>query len=218
MEYSLQGLICQPGWEFFIGRDALIISCPSGADATLLIRSAASTLIDWATKFQLPVLLKAPDCSKPIKIPPTKGFQMSTTKSKQDVFTAPEIFCWTDLSTAVLNRMRESDNPMFLIRNTDDRQVWVNERAAAIMRSSGSECVIRRVSDYWNPADLHELYIKLRQDGGMPFQHSYKAKLNDQDVWGKLTAQYEVVEIDGVSYRISTTLNCEVIEPVGINI
>ena len=112
--------------------------------------------------------------------------------------------------------MRESDNPMFLIRNTDDRQVWVNDRAAAIMRSSGSECVIRRVSDYWNPADLHELYTKLRQDGGMPFQHSYKAKLNDQDLWGQLTAQYEVVEIDGISYRVSTTLNCEVIEPARV--
>jgi PAS domain-containing protein len=214
MEHSLEGLICQPGWEFLIGSDALVISCPSGADATKLIKSAANTLRDWATKFQLPVFLKAPDCRKPIKIPPNKGFAMSTSKARQDVFTAPELFCWTDVSTAVLTRMRESDSPMFLIRNSDDRQVWVNERAAAIMRSSGSECVIRRVSDYWNPADLHELYIKLRQDGGMPFQHSYKAKLNDQDIWGQLTAQYEVVDIDGVSYRISTTLNCDVIEPV----
>lgn len=213
MEPSLQGLICQPGWEFLIGSEALIISCPSGADATKLIKSAASTLRDWATKFQLPVLLKAPDYHKPIKIPPTIGVIMSTSASKQNVFTAPEVFCWTDISTAVLERMRESDRPMFLIRNSDDRQVWVNERAAAIMRSSGSECVIRRVSDYWNPADLHELYIKLRQDGGMPFEHSYRAKLNDQDIWGKLTAQYELVEIDGTSYRISTTLNCEVIEP-----
>jgi len=212
MEHSLQGLICQPGWEFLIGSDALIISCPSGADATELIKSAASTLREWASKFQLPVILKAPDCRKPIKIPPTQGFVMAAS-TKQNVFTAPELFCWTDASTAVLNRMRESDSPIFLIRNSDDRQVWVNERAAAIMRSSGSDCVIRRVSDYWNPADLHELYRKLRQDGGMPFQHSYKAKLNDQDIWGQLTAQYEVVDIDGVSYRISTTLNCDVIEP-----
>jgi PAS domain-containing protein len=216
MEHSLQGLICKPGWEFFIGSEALIISCPSGTDATKLTKLAASTLRDWATKFQLPVLLKSPDCHKPIKIPPNRGVHMSTPKSKQNVFTAPEIFCWSDLSTAVLNRMRESDNPMFLIRNSDDRQVWVNERAATIMRSSGNECVIRRVSDYWNPADLHDLYQKLSQEGGMPFQHSYRAKLNDQDIWGKLTAQYEVVEIDGISYRISTTLNCEVIEPVRV--
>jgi PAS domain-containing protein len=213
MGYSLQGFISQPGWELLIGSDALIINCPSGADATKLIKSAANTLRDWATKFQLPVLLKAPDCKKPIKIPPKQGFFMSTSQSKQNVFTAPEVFCWSDSSTAVLDRMRQTDNPMFLIRNADDRQVWVNDRAAAIMRSSGSECVIRRVSDYWNPADLHELYKKLRQDGGMPFEHTYKAKLNDQGIWGQLIAQYELVEIDGISYRISTTLNCDVIEP-----
>jgi hypothetical protein len=47
----------------------------------------------------------------------------------------------------------------------------------------------------------------------MPFEHTYKAKLNDQGIWGQLIAQYELVEIDGISYRISTTLNCDVIEP-----
>jgi PAS domain-containing protein len=214
MEHSLQCLICQPGWEIFIGNDALIISCPSRADATRLVKSAANTLRDWATKFEMPVLLKAPQ-GKPIKIPPT-GATMSNSKSKQDVFTAPEVFVWDDESTALLNRLRESELPMFLIRNSDDRQLWVNDRAAAIMRSSGSECVIRRVSDYWRTSDLHELYRKLRQNGGMPFQHSYQAKLNEEGIWGQLTAQYEVVEIAGISYRISTTLNCEVIEPVRV--
>lgn len=140
---------------------------------------------------------------------------MSGTVKKQSVFTAPEVFVWSESSTALLHRMQESDRPMFLIRNSDDRQVWVNDQAASIMRSSGSECVVRRVSDYWNPPDLYALYQKLRQDGGMPFQHSYKARLNDQGIWGELTAQYEIVEIDGVSYRLSTTLNCKVIELVG---
>jgi PAS domain-containing protein len=214
MEYSFQCLVSQPGWDFLIGNDALIISCPSGEDATKLIKSAASILRDWATKFQIPVLVKTPDCQKPFKIPPSKRLIMRNLQSKQDVFTAPEIFCWSDSSTAILDRMRETDNPMFLIRNSDNRQVWVNERAATIMRSSGSECVIRKVSDYWYPEDLHELYRKLRQMGGLPFEHTYRAKLNDEGIWGQLTAQYEVVEIDGLSYRISTTLNCEIIQPV----
>jgi PAS domain-containing protein len=111
--------------------------------------------------------------------------------------------------------MRESDRAIFLIRNADDRQVWVNDQAAEIMRSSGEECVIRRVSDYWKPEDLHALYQRLRLDGGMPFEHTYQAKLNDQGVWGKLTARYEIVKVDGVSYRISTNLACEVLESVG---
>jgi PAS domain-containing protein len=204
--------MCQPGWEIFIGSDALIIRCPSGA-AKNLIKSSASTLRDWATKFQIPVLVK-PAEGKPIKIPPTTGVIMS--KAKQDVFTAPEIFIWDDASTALLNRLRESELPMFLIRNSDDRQLWVNDRAAAIMRSSGSDCVIRKVSDYWRPSDLHELHGKLREKGGMAFQHSYQAKLNDSGILGQLTAQYEVVEIAGVSYRISTTLNCDVIEPARV--
>lgn len=217
MEPNLKCLLCQPGWEVFIRCDALVITCPSKLEATNLIKSAASTLRDWATKFQMPVLLKAPK-GKPIKIPPTKttGAAMSNSKTKQDVFTAPEVFVWDDESTALLNRLRESESPMFLIRNSDDRQLWVNDRAAAIMRSSGSECVIRRVSDYWRTSDLHELYRKLRQDGGMPFQHTYQARLNDEGIWGQLTAQYEVVEIAGISYRISTTLNCDVIEPVAV--
>lgn len=214
MESNLECLLCQPGWEFFIGGEALVITCPSSLDATNLIKSAVTTLRDWATKFQTPVLLKAPDNNKPIKIPPTRGAVVG--KTKQDVFTAPETFIWNDDSTALLDRLRESDLPMFVIRNSDDRQLWVNDRAATIMRSSGSECVIRRVSDYWKASDLHELHRKLRQEGGMPFQHSYQAKLNDSGIWGQLTAQYELVEIGGVSYRISTTLNCEVIEPVAI--
>jgi PAS domain-containing protein len=213
MESSLECLLCKPGWEFSIGGDALVISCPSGNDATCLIKAAAHTLRDWATKFQMPVLLKAPG-RKPIKVPPTKGAYMSGTN--QNVFTAPETFIWNDESTALLTRMRESDQPIFLIRNSDDRQLWVNDRAAAIMRSSGSDCVVRRVSDYWNPADLYELQQKLRQDGGTPFQHSYKARLNDEGLWGNLTAQYEVVAINGVSYRVSTTISCEVIEPVAV--
>lgn len=194
MEHSLQCLSCQPGWEFFIGNDAVIINCPSGANATNLIKSSASTLRDWATKFQMPVLVRSPK-GKPIKIPPTIAAGAVMSKIKQDVFTAPEIFCWNEQSTALLNRLRESELPMFLIRNFDDRQIWVNDRAAAIMKSSGSECVIRRVSDYWRASDLHELSRKLRQDGGMSFQHSYQAKLNDSGIWGQLTAQYEVVEI-----------------------
>jgi PAS domain-containing protein len=213
MEPNLKCLLCQPGWEVFIRSDALVITCPSSSEATSLIKVAASTLRDWATKFQMPVLLKSPQ-GKPIKVPPSTGATMSTSKSKQDVWTAPEVFLWNEESTALLNRLRESELPMFLIRNSDDRQLWVNDRAAAIMRSSGNECVIRKVSDYWRPSDLHELYTKLRLDGGMPFQHSYQAKLNDEGIWGQLTAQYEVVEIAGISYRISTTLNCDVIEPV----
>jgi hypothetical protein len=49
----------------------------------------------------------------------------------------------------------------------------------------------------------------------MPFEHTYQAKLNDQGVWGQLTARYEIVKVDRVSYRISTNLACEVLESVG---
>lgn len=213
MESDLEGLLKKPGWDLYMGGDALIIRCPSVCEATQLIRMSATTLRDWATKFQLPVLLKPSGSNKPFKIPPSTGVPMPEI-IRQNVFTAPEIFIWTKGATALLHRMQESDRPIFLIRNSDDRQVWVNDQAAAIMRSSGSECVVRRVSDYWNPSDLHDLYQKLRQDGGMPFQHSYRARLNDQGIWGELTAQYELAEIDGVSYRISTTLHCEVIELV----
>lgn len=209
MESELEVLLGKPGWELYIGGDALVIRCPSVGEATQLIRMSAPTLRGWATKFQLPVLVKPSGSDKAFKIPPFSGVSMP--EFRQTVFTAPEVFIWTKDATALLNRMQESDRPMFLIRNSDDRQVWVNDKAASIMRSSGSDCVVRRVSDYWNPSDLHDLYQKLRQDGGMPFQHSYRARLNDQGIWGELTAQYEIVKIDGVSYRLSTTLNCRVV-------
>lgn len=216
MEPNLQGVFNQPGWEFSFRNDALIISCPTWCEAVDLVRIGAETLRDWASKFGLPILLKATDNAKPIKITP-KINAMATTPStpNQKVFTAPEIFIWSDALADLLKRMRESDRAIFLIRNADDRQVWVNDQAAEIMRSSGEECVIRRVSDYWKPEDLHALYQRLRLDGGMPFEHTYQAKLNDQGVWGKLTARYEIVKVDGVSYRISTNLACEVLESVG---
>jgi PAS domain-containing protein len=92
---------------------------------------------------------------------------MTTTPStpNQKVFTAPEIFVWSDALADLLKRMRESDRAIFLIRNADDRQVWVNDQAAEIMRSSGEECVIRRVSDYWKPEDLHALSQRPRRMG-----------------------------------------------------
>jgi hypothetical protein len=110
MEPNLQGVFNQPGWEFSFRNDALIISCPTWGEAVQLVRIGAETLRDWASKFGLPILLKAKDNAKPIKITP-KGNAMTTTPSTQNqkVFTAPEIFVWSDALADLLKRMRESD-------------------------------------------------------------------------------------------------------------
>jgi len=112
----------------------------------------------------------------------------------------------------LMQRLIDSDRPMFLLTNDTDHQVWINQRACDMIESSGEEAVRRCMRNYWEGSDLESLHTKLR-DTSQPFEHSYRAILNDvqNDVWFEAVSKYEPVEINGRSFRLSVNQHFQVI-------
>ena len=112
----------------------------------------------------------------------------------------------------LMQRLIESDRPMFLLTNDTDHQVWINQRACDMIQSSGEEAVRRCMRDYWEGSDLESLHTKIR-DTSQPFEHRYRAILNDvqNDIWFEAVSRYEPVEINGKSFRLSVNQHFQVI-------
>ncbi len=112
----------------------------------------------------------------------------------------------------LMQRLIESDRPMFLLTNDTDHQVWINQRACDMIQSSGEEAVRRCMRNYWEGSDLESLHTKLR-DTSQPFEHRYRAILNDvqNNVWFEAISRYEPVEINGKSFRLSINQSFQII-------
>lgn len=115
----------------------------------------------------------------------------------------------------LMQRLIESDRPMFLLTNDTDYQVWINQLACDMIQSSGDEAVRRCMQNYWEGSDLESLHQKLR-DTAQPFEHRYRAILNDtqNDVWFEAVSRYEPVEINGRSFRLSINQHFEILGKV----
>lgn len=112
----------------------------------------------------------------------------------------------------LMQRLIDSDRPMFLLTNDTDHQVWINQHACDMIQSSGDEATRRCMQDYWDGGELESLHQKLR-DTSQPFEHRYRAILNDvqNDVWFEAVSRYEPVEVNGRSFRLSINQHFEVI-------
>ena len=133
------------------------------------------------------------------------------TMSPQGVYTTPIMPINRELYQ-VMQRLIESDRPMFLLTNDTDHQVWINQQACDMIQSSGEEAVRRCMRNYWESSDLESLHQKLR-DTTQPFEHRYRAILNDaqNDVWFEAVSRYEPIEIHGKSFRLSVNQHFEII-------
>lgn len=113
---------------------------------------------------------------------------------------------------SVMGQMIEADRPMFLLSNDTDDQLWINQIACDMIQSNGADAVRRCMRNYWNAPDLEALHQKLR-DTTQPFEHNYRAILNDEqsDVWFEATSRYEPIEINGRSFRLSVNQDFRII-------
>lgn len=111
----------------------------------------------------------------------------------------------------------EASKPKFLLENGSDNQVWINQKAADMIESSGEEAVKRSIANYWRNEDREKLYKKLASSS-QPFFHTYRAILNDvakdeqgNPIWFEATSLYTPIEINGRYYRISETQDFKII-------
>jgi hypothetical protein len=148
---------------------------------------------------------------KPRGKTPMKPMAVITAASVGQVYSSPMLPTTKPLMRT-MERMIDSDRPMFLLSNEDDQQLWINQLAADMIQSSGADAVQRCIRDYWNAPDLEDLHKKLR-DTSAPFDHPYSAILNDEqsDVWFSAVSRYEPVEIGGKSYRLSVNKHFQII-------
>ena len=226
-------------WGIGFCADGLSLTAPTKKEASRVAELEPETLAKWAHNFgkdatlinypggesyRIPVAM-AKDAPAPINLFKPSNF-MSIQKSlnadsgELSVIGADTIqSLWIDSAVpinkpllALMERLIESDRPMALLANDTDRQVWINELAARQLQSSGSDCVRRTMRHFWEGGDLAALHQTLR-DTTQPFEHSYRAILNDaqRDVWFAATARYEPIEIDGKSFRLSINQDFQII-------
>ena len=206
----------EPSWA--LGATAIVVFCKSQAEARARVRTEYERWAELAARFCKPkALLKYPNCKGegfPVLASEDAPKMMLTVNSDliAQVYTSPLLPVNKPLMQ-ILERMVESDRPMFLLsnptnlagngRSDGDDQLWLNQLAVDMVQSSGAECVTKNMKNYWNAADLESLHVKLR-DASTAFNHQYRAILNDANpVWFEAVSRYEPVELNGRSFRLS---------------
>jgi hypothetical protein len=183
-------------------------------------RNAYNDLRTIALKFgKKSAFVTYPGCRKPLE---TLSMTLASKASASEtmhvasplVFTGEETKVWDKPWLTTLHKMANAERPQTLIRIRDQRQIWCNASFALLMQSRPEAVVQRSVSRYWLREDFEKLMIDLRDKGsnGNDFEITYRAALNDEGVWGKLTARNEIIELGGEMYRLSTNLASEIIE------
>ncbi len=142
--------------------------------------------------------------------------ELSTIRPEaiQSVYTTPAMPINRHLYQ-LMQRLIESDRPMFLLTNDTDHQIWINQHACDMIQSSGEEAVRRCIRDYWEGSNWSDLHQKLR-DTAQPFEHRYRSLLNDlqNDIWFEAVNRYEPIEINGRSFRLSINQHFEILGKV----
>jgi len=224
-------------WKIGMSPESFLVFAPSREEAFKLATMESERLAKWALQFGRAATVVRYPGGKPYRIPaemaepetrivhPINSFAAVSSdrpmfvvnQNSMKVYASPDIGIGLDLMK-LMDRMVQSDRPMFLLTNGDakdpngDRQIWINQLACDMIQSAGNVAVTRSMRDYWNAVDLESLHQKLR-DTSTPFEHPYSAILNDEspDVWFKAVSRYEPVEIDGRSLRLSINQSFEIV-------
>jgi hypothetical protein len=212
---SLQTKLSSLALEAKFNETQLVIDCPTNDDARQLLIDYEPYLALWAS-------LMGKSCTvvrsgKKIRNIPAS---LAVTKTDKDLskmsvtdalmFTNFDPKVWSLEWVRLFEKMTTCDRPQVLIRVADQRQLWCNNLFAEVMRSGGNEIVARSINDFWLPSDLEKLDRELKT--GSDFQISYSARLNDSGLWGKLKAENKIYAFNGVTYRLSTNLECQLLE------
>ena len=175
-----------------------------------------SILVDWAKKLnKQKVVLRG--SMKEIALPVSSA-NNSESSAIQTMPTAEEVLMYSNFDpnhwSAEWLRLAEAiasnDKPQVLIQIDGQYQRWCNQKFADVMRSGGNEVCQRTITDFWEPADLQQLDTELQT--GSDFEITYQARLNDAGLHGRLKAHNQILELNGVFFRLSTNLECQLLE------
>jgi hypothetical protein len=102
-----------------------------------------------------------------------------------------------------------------LVRLSDERQLLVTPAmAATVWDATAEEIVQRKMTDFWHPADLHDLHQKIKQQGSTGFEHTWRGVNKSKTHWTRFTHHFRVIVDDfGTAYRAFTNLDLEAIDP-----
>lgn len=202
--------------EIRFGRAWVALTVENRRVAKILLRQWEEIFQQWAALYGFEEFrLEMPDGSH-IGISSTLsthsvGISTIQPEALDSIYASPSMPINQELY-GMMQRLIESDRPMFLLTNDTDHQVWINQRACNMIQSSGEEAVRRCMRDYWEGGDLASLHQKLR-DTSQPFEHRYRAVLNDaqRDTWFEAISRYEPVEIGGRAFRLSINQYFEIV-------
>lgn len=200
--------------EVQFGRAWVGLSVETKQSARRLLRQWEEVFQQWASLYGFEEFrLSLPDGTYMSVPSALTSASLSTIRPEavQSVYISPSMPINQELYQ-LMQRLIESDRPMFLLDNENDNQLWLNKLAADMIQSSGDEAVKRCIKDYWEGSSWEDLHKKLR-DTSQPFEHPYRAILNDvqKDVWFEAVSRYEPVEINGRSFRLSINQHFQVI-------
>lgn len=164
--------------------------------------------------FSIPKALAEPNL-KPIHKKVTNAKKMV-----QPLIATPSIWTGTcQLSRPlvdVISRFIETPNIKGgLVRLSDERQLLVTPAmAATVWDATPEEIVQRKMTDFWHPADLHDLHQKIKQQGSTGFEHTWRGVNKSKTHWTRFTHHFRVIVDDfGIAYRAFTNLDLEAIDP-----
>lgn len=200
-------------WSFT--GDSIVVWCESPADARSRVKNEYDKWAAIASAFgcQVARLLYPPYSSgRAYEVLATANPSMPVAENMlNQVYQSPKLPVSRSLMS-VLERMVDSERPMFLLSNETDDQLWLNQLACDMIQSSGSDAVRRCMRNYWNAADLESLHQKMGHTS-QSVRHNYRAILNDEqpDIWFEATSIYEPVEIADKSFRLSVNQDFRVL-------
>ncbi len=153
----------------------LVIDCPNSQKARSLLIAFEPYFAVWAKRMdKIETVLKSPDGN--IVIP------ASIAKTEMDMETMPEIIKnkrslfvgVLELTPALvpsINYILENpEKKLALTRIIDNAQLMLSASSAKAMKSSGTEAVTRKTSDFWLASDLANLQEMYRNYGGTSFE------------------------------------------------
>ena len=119
---------------------------------------------------------------------------MATTDPLVKVFTAPVIAEWSQPLLNAWRELEQQEAPSGFVKLGSEEQIWINDAAASMLSIAGLEAVKLNMRDLWHPADMEELYQKIRDVGEGWFEHTFRCRMWHGRSWAKFTHRYKVFD------------------------
>lgn len=219
MSVNMIEILNQPGWNYKLSQEGVLILAPSKHDATLFAQSYGYALTETAAKFQGKVQIGWKRCKQPIEFYNWMAIPQAPSTldivPEQILPTKGAVFCsQSHLPVELLRRMvkaAENERPVSIVRQDNHKQIIVNQAMSDLLQTPPEVATQRVMTRFWLPEDLTELERRLRIE--RQFTWTYSGGLNER-TWAILTTEFEAFEVEGIWYRQGTFLTSPRVVPI----